>query len=43
MLALLCSVMSVRDSPVHHQNEQIFFRVMTQRVLDKTLMHRLVI
>jgi len=26
MLALLCSVMCVRDSPVH-QNEQIFFRV----------------
>jgi len=25
-----------------HQNEQIFVRVMTQRVLDKTLIHRLV-
>jgi len=42
MLALLCSVMSVRDSPVQTQNEQIFFRVMTQRVLDKTLICRLV-
>jgi len=41
MLAFLCSVMSVRDSPVHnlvHQNEQIFLRVMT-RILDKTLIH----
>jgi len=26
-----------------HQNEQIFFRVMTRRVLDKTLIHRLVL
>jgi len=42
MLALLCSVMRVRDSPVQtqNQNEQIFFRVMTQRVLDQTLIHR---
>jgi len=32
MLALLCSVMNVPDSPV-----QTFFQVMTQRVLDKTL------
>jgi len=38
MLTLICSMMSVRDSPVH-QNEQIFFRVMTRRVLDKTLIH----
>jgi len=29
MLALLCSLMSIRDSSVH-QNERIFFRVMTR-------------
>jgi len=40
MLALLCSVILLFE--LIHQNEQIFFRFMTQRVLDKTLIHHLV-